>query len=80
MNNKHLLLIILTLIPIFCFSQDGTLDTTFGEGGFTITDYNHKTDINRGFVLQSDGKIIVIGIVQDDDNLLSAISSYLPNG
>lgn len=43
------------------FNENGTVDTSFGTGGFVIVDFEGQTD--RGYValLQSDGKIVAVG-------------------
>ncbi|MFO1485837.1 MAG: Ig-like domain-containing protein [Verrucomicrobiaceae bacterium] len=44
------------------FNSDGTLDTTFNGTGRVLTDFNNSTDYGRGVALQSDGKIVVVGV------------------
>lgn len=43
------------------FSQGGSLDTSFGNGGKVVTSINSGADIAYATVLQSDGKILVSG-------------------
>jgi uncharacterized delta-60 repeat protein len=46
----------------------GDLDSTFGTGGITITDFGNNTlDHAHDIALQADGKIIVTGWVLDQD-------------
>jgi uncharacterized delta-60 repeat protein len=42
------------------YSQDGTLDMSFGNAGRVITNINNQESAN-GLVIQSDGKIVVAG-------------------
>jgi uncharacterized delta-60 repeat protein len=48
------------------FNADGTLDPTFGTGGFTKVNVSvGKTEENaRGVVVQSDGKIVIAGVTE----------------
>ena len=43
------------------FNSNGTLDTTFGTGGKTVTDIAGSTDQARRVLLQPDDKILVTG-------------------
>ncbi len=43
------------------YNTDGTLDTTFGAGGTTITDFGGEDDQALGVAIQADGTIIVVG-------------------
>lgn len=42
------------------FNADGTLDTTFGSGGYTLVDIFFN-DFCEGMALQADGKILLTG-------------------
>jgi hypothetical protein len=44
------------------YNSDGTLDTTFGNGGRLITDFGGDSARALAFVIQADGKIIVAGV------------------
>lgn len=43
------------------YNSSGVLDTTFGTGGITTTDFAATVDSARAMVLQADGKIVVVG-------------------
>jgi uncharacterized delta-60 repeat protein len=43
------------------YDSSGVLDTTFGNNGFTLTNFSSNWDIPRSAVLQPDGKILVVG-------------------
>jgi uncharacterized delta-60 repeat protein len=45
------------------FNLDGSLDQTFGNGGKMTTDFGGTQDLARGMALQSDGKFVVVGLV-----------------
>ncbi|MFB3922694.1 MAG: hypothetical protein ACE145_13300 [Terriglobia bacterium] len=45
------------------FHIDGTLDTTFGSGGVVVTDFGPGGEYAYKGVIQSDGKIVVVGTV-----------------
>jgi uncharacterized delta-60 repeat protein len=42
------------------FNRDGSLDTTFGNGGAVITSLSTETTFGTGIAVQSDGKIVAI--------------------
>lgn len=64
------------------YNDNGSLDSTFGNGGFT------KTDVGNGYedgasdaVLQPDGKIVLAGAALPNSyDLDFALVRYLPNG
>lgn len=58
---KRILLLGALLSSFITFSQDGTLDTSFGSGGKVVTSINAGEDKARSVSLQSDGKIVVVG-------------------
>src|SRR5262245_30497589 len=43
------------------FNADGTLDTSFGKGGYGSLDFDNSADVVNDVVLLSDGKILVVG-------------------
>lgn len=60
--------------PIFSlarYNPDGSLDTTFGEGGLVITSFGHTNPVTGepgresafGIAIQADGKIVVAGFI-----------------
>jgi uncharacterized delta-60 repeat protein len=50
------------------YNTNGTLDTTFGNGGYAFVDLNGRDDLAVSVVLQ-DGKIVVAAQVYDPDQL-----------
>jgi uncharacterized delta-60 repeat protein len=61
---KKLLLIGLLFGSTQIYSQDGTLDTTFGNGGKVLTTVNGTDEKAYSLVIQPDGKIVVAGYTQ----------------
>jgi len=54
------------------YNANGTLDTTFGASGVTLTAFStHDAEIN-GIVLQSDGKILAAGTEQYNNDFIIA--------
>lgn len=43
------------------YNVNGTLDTTFGNAGATVTDFGNTDDYPRSVALQPDGRILVAG-------------------
>lgn len=63
------------------FNLDGTLDSSFGTGGFTTTSFSSPLSWASGLAIQPDGKILVCGsgVFQNGAGHI-AIARYLPNG
>lgn len=63
------------------YNSNGALDTTFGNGGFTITDFAGSDDYALDVVVQADGKIIVAGTAYNGSNGCDfALARYNTNG
>src|SRR6266536_4773993 len=43
------------------YNSDGSLDTTFGTGGFVLTDFRGSTDNGLGIAVDASGRILVVG-------------------
>jgi uncharacterized delta-60 repeat protein len=65
------------------YLPDGTPDPSFNGNGKVTTDFNQLTDIAHAVAIQSDGKIVVVGLAASSNISGSnqfAIARYLPNG
>src|SRR5205814_1613744 len=64
------------------YNSNGTLDTTFGNGGFTLVNFGDLSwDHGRDAVLQADGKIILVGISEINTPYDSfAVARFNPDG
>ena len=66
------------------FNANGTLDRTFGGGGFVRTDFGGSGgDFANAVVVQPNGKIIVVGSRGKNgahDDTVFAVARYNPNG
>ncbi|HEY9695957.1 MAG TPA: Calx-beta domain-containing protein [Trichocoleus sp.] len=64
------------------YNGNGTLDTSFGNGGKITTDFGFGNDRISSIVLQSDGKILVAGraSIGSASNLDFALARYNSNG
>jgi uncharacterized delta-60 repeat protein len=56
------------------YNSDGTLDSSFGQGGLVTTDFNSspgnpRSDQATGLAIQADGKIVVVGGSEKDSEL-----------
>jgi uncharacterized delta-60 repeat protein len=52
------------------YETDGNLDTYFGVGGISVTDFSGGTDAGYAVALQNDGKIVVAGASGSDFGLV----------
>jgi uncharacterized delta-60 repeat protein len=63
------------------FNPDGSLDTTFGNGGKVTTDFFGRNDVARSAVLQPDGRIVVVGYgTTTNENKRIAVARYQNDG
>jgi uncharacterized delta-60 repeat protein len=67
------------LTPCNCISQAGTIDKTFGSGGFAVTSHN---GVVNGKIMRvtRDNKIILAGSIQQDYTSDFFLARYLENG
>jgi uncharacterized delta-60 repeat protein len=63
------------------YAANGTLDSTFGNGGFVTTDFSGGTDdIAYAMTIQSDGKLVVVGRTGDYPENDFAVPRYSSDG
>lgn len=64
------------------YTADGALDSTFGEGGVVVTRSTLRSFVANALALQSDGRILVAGMVSDltSASLQMAVARYNPDG
>ncbi len=53
-------------IAVARFNLDGTLDETFGEGGWATLDFGSEDDGSCAVLVQDNGKIIVVGSTRNE--------------
>ena len=58
------------------YNPDGTVDRSFGANGIVTTDLGSLDDAANGVAIQSDGKIVAVGV--SGENV--ALARYLPDG
>jgi uncharacterized delta-60 repeat protein len=62
------------------YNTDGSLDTSFGNGGRVLTDFTGGTDEVTALVLQPDGKLVAGGSTSANATGDFALARYNPNG
>jgi uncharacterized delta-60 repeat protein len=62
------------------YNSDGSLDSTFGNGGKVTTDFNGGLDQASAIGLQADGKIVLGGFATAGGNPHMALARYNSNG
>jgi uncharacterized delta-60 repeat protein len=63
------------------YNPDGSLDTSFGTGGQVTTDFSGHEDDAYSVLIQSDGKIVLVGSANSTTNYYDfAAARYLSNG
>jgi len=78
---QNTIIFILLLIPFIGFTQDGTLDPSFGNGGIVETDFYGFLDISLAVSQQNNGKIISGGvIVTENDSYMASLVRYNSDG
>jgi uncharacterized delta-60 repeat protein len=62
-------------------NSDGTLDSSFGNGGLVTTDFDGFNDDAFSVLVQPDGRIILVGSAKNPTNFYDfAAARYLPDG
>jgi uncharacterized delta-60 repeat protein len=61
------------------YNSDGSLDNTFGVGGFVTTDFNTNEDLGFSLAINSDAKILLAGSAALNENEL-AMARYSNDG
>src|SRR5205814_6580715 len=70
-----------TDFALYRFNSDGSLDTTFGNGGMVTTDFFGNEDDAFSILIQPDGKIVAVGSANDPATFYDfAAARYLSNG
>ncbi|MCG2417542.1 T9SS type A sorting domain-containing protein [Aequorivita sp. F47161] len=78
---KTLLLFFIGIISSLTYAQDGTLDTSFGNNGFAITDFFGRSDRGTSIAVQDNGRIIIYGFASHSGGGFSyALAGHLPDG
>jgi uncharacterized delta-60 repeat protein len=62
------------------YNSDGSLDNTFGTNGIVTTPVGTSADIARSVAIQSDGKIVAAGHINNGSNDDFALVRYNSNG
>jgi uncharacterized delta-60 repeat protein len=65
------------------YNQDGSLDTSFGQGGRVVAAFGAPEDEAFAVALQPDGKIVAAGVAERTNDPSSgdfALARFLPNG
>jgi uncharacterized delta-60 repeat protein len=62
------------------YSTNGTLDPSFGTGGFVFTDVGPQTDEAVSVLIQPDGNIVLAGHIQSGTGFDFALVRYTPTG
>src|SRR3954462_14554596 len=62
------------------FNADGTLDTSFGNGGMAMTDLGSMFDAAYGMAVQTNGKIVVVGQTENEFNYNFGMVRYNSDG
>jgi uncharacterized delta-60 repeat protein len=77
---KSIQTLLLLLITNLLYSQAGNLDTSFGNEGKSIIEFDQISAEANAVVIQSDGKIVLsgIGLSDSDEDIIAA--RYLTNG
>jgi uncharacterized delta-60 repeat protein len=60
------------------YNTDGTVDSSFGSGGITISDFGGQSDRAQGVAIDSDGSFIVVG--QEGFSQLPLVARYYADG
>jgi len=59
------------------YNNDGSLDTSFGDAGWVITDFFGEYDLANDIAIQADGKIVVAGAAHESKHESYGARSYI---
>jgi len=62
------------------YNPDGSLDSSFGNGGKAFADFTNQSDRAYTVTIQSDGKILIAGITYNGNQTDAALVRYNSNG
>ncbi len=79
-NNKLYLIIFILSFAFNIYSQDGSMDQSFGTDGWVFASIEERKSGGSDVVVQPDGKIIVIGTYNNGDNDDFIVTRYNENG
>lgn len=65
-------------MAIMRLNSNGNFDTSFGNGGLTLTDFNGMNDGVSRLGVQSDGKFVVVGLANGYSMTEIGLARYLP--
>ena len=77
---KSIFTVLLTIAFLNSSAQPGSLFSSFGNGGKVTTDMGSNNDLAYDLIVQSDGKLIVVGRTGPTSNYDFAVARYDPNG
>lgn len=77
---RILLFYLATFATLSAMSQDGGLDTSFGDYGTVQTDINGETDLAYSIVQQTDGKLLMAGMTTIQGEAFPSIVRYRLDG
>ncbi|MCB0466305.1 MAG: T9SS type A sorting domain-containing protein [Aequorivita sp.] len=77
---KKYLLFLVGIVSLVSFGQDGSLDTSFGDGGILQTDIDGDSDMAVSIGQQADGKLLVAGKFIMQGQEFPSIARYTLDG
>ena len=78
---KKLLLFLTGIFSIVSFAQDGSLDSSFGDGGVVVTDFANSQEFGFSIKQQNDEKLLVAGTIDpNSDRTFPLLLRYMPDG
>lgn len=72
--------LVTTQFIVGCLSKDGFVDTSFGQFGSMVGQFDQHPSVGRAVHVLEDGKVLVSGTVVAHDQLLPAATRLLANG
>ncbi len=77
---KTLLLFFAGIVSLTSYSQDGSFDTSFGDGGVAVIDLDNSQDFAYTLVQQNDGKLILSGSKNTNNENDKILVRFLEDG
>jgi uncharacterized delta-60 repeat protein len=67
-------------IALIRYNTDGSLDTSFGDDGIVTTDIDNTDNVGVSIALQSEGKIVVAGVITQPTGYDTVLLQYNSDG
>src|SRR5438874_1756151 len=77
---KYSITLLFLLSAALASAQSGSIDTTFGNHPWVLTDFSHRDDAINSLAILPDGKFIAVGSSSVTSDSKISVARFLANG